>query len=328
LKVNKTTFNASESGALWSAESNESLAITSVVSNVTPNSSSIQLKNTSNPLLLPSGYVKINNEIIKYNSIVNNTLTNIQRAQFGTQVGWHLPGDRAREARFYNVDYSDSPAVVVYYPFLTTELFDETATIDYYAVNAFSAQIVVSANDPGPTSYIEDGVEYYYFQDRAKTNYIVLEGTNPLNGDSNFFRVAGVPTVTQQSKETVTSYSAEIESNIRKYRLKELDIDNEFISNKIYAQIVADHIIGYFADPVRILNVEILGVPQLQLGDLVTIEKFDDIGIANTDFWTIQSTISYDGGIQQSLMLREYSATIDPPELLFTEDGGSEFSIL
>jgi hypothetical protein len=328
LKINKTTFNASESGSLWSAESNESLAITSVVSNVTPNSSSIQLKNTSNPLLLPSGYIKINNEIIKYNSIVNNTLTNIQRAQFGTQIGWHLPGDRAREARFYNVDYSDSPAVVVYYPFLTTESFDETATIDYYAVNAFSAQIVVSANDPGPTSYIEDGVEYYYFQDKAKTNYVVLEGTNPLNGDSNFFRISGVPTVTQQSKETVTSYSAEIESNIRKYRLKELDIDNEFISNKIYAQIVADHIIGYFADPVRILNVEILGVPQLQLGDLVTIEKFDDIGIANTDFWIIQSTISYDGGIQQSLMLREYSATIDPPELLFTEDGGSGFSIL
>lgn len=328
LSINKTTFNASDSGSLWSAESNESLAITSIVGNVTPNSLSIPLKNTSNPLLLPSGYVKINDEIIKYNSIVNNTLTNIQRAQFGTQVGWHLSGDRAREARFYNVDYTDSPAVVVYYPFLTTESFDETATIDYYTVNAFSAQIVVSANDPGPTSYIEDSVEYYYFQDRAKTNYVVLEGTNPLNGDSNFFRVSGVPTVTQQSKETVTAYSAEIESNIRKYRLKELDIDNEFISNKIYAQIVADHIIGYFADPVRILNVEILGVPQLQLGDLVTIQKFDDIGIVDTDFWTIQSTISYDGGIQQSLMLREYSATIDPPELLFTEDGGSGFSIL
>jgi hypothetical protein len=328
VKINKTTFNASDSGALWSAESNESLAITSITSNVTPFSSSIQLKNTSNPLLLPSGYVKINNEIIKYNSIVNNTLTNIERAQFGTQVGWHLTGDRAREARYYNVDYTDSPAVVVYYPFLTTESFDGTASIDYYAVNPFSAQIVVSANDPGPTSYTQDGIEYYYFKDKEKTNYLILEGTNPLNGDSNFFRVSGVPTVTQQSKETVTAYSAQVESSIRKYRLKELDIDNEFISNKVYAQIVADHIIGYFTDPVRILNVEILGVPQLQLGDLVTIEKFDDIGISNTDFWTIQSTISYDGGIQQSLMLREYSATIDPPELLFTEDGGSGFSIL
>jgi hypothetical protein len=217
---------------------------------------------------------------------------------------------------------------VVYYPLLTTESFDGTATIDYYAVNPFSAQVVVSANDPGPTSYIEDGIEYYYFKDKAKTNYLFLEGTNPLNGDNNFFRIAGLPTVTQQSKETVTAYSAQVESSIRKYRLKELDIDNEFISNKVYAQIVADHIIGYFTDPVRILNVGILGVPQLQLGDLVTIEKFDDIGIANTDFWTIQSTISYDGGIQQSLMLREYSDTIDPPELLFTEEGGSGFSIL
>jgi hypothetical protein len=328
LKVNKTTFNSSESGALWSAESNESLAITSAISNVTPTSSSIQLKNTSNPLFLPSGYVKINDEIIKYNSIVNNTLTNIQRAQFGTEVGWHLSGDRVREARFYNVDYTSSPAVVVYYPFLTTESFDGTASIDYYTVNPFSAQIVVSANDPGPTSYTEGGVEYYYFQGKAKTNYVILEGTNPLNGDSNFFRVSGVPTVTQQSKETVTAYSTQVLSNIRKYRLKELDIDNEFISSKIYAQIVADHIIGYFSDPVRILNLEILGVPQLQLGDLVTIEKFDDIGIANTDFWTIQSTISYGGGIQQSLMLREYSATIDPPELLFTEGGGSGYSVL
>jgi hypothetical protein len=159
LKVNKTTFNSSESGALWSADSNESLAVTSAISNVTPTSCSIQLKNTSNPLFLPSGYVKINDEIIKYNSIVNNTLTNIQRAQFGTEVGWHLSGDRVREARFYNVDYTDSPAVVVYYPFLTTESFDGTASIDYYTVNPFSAQIVVSANDPGPTSYTEDGVE-------------------------------------------------------------------------------------------------------------------------------------------------------------------------
>lgn len=322
LKINKTTFNASDSGILWSAESNESLAITSIIEDIGTSSSSIQLKNTSNPLFLPSGYVKINDEIIKYNSIVNNVLTNIERAQFGTQVGRHLSGDRAREARFYNADYNDSPAVVVYYPFLTTESFDGTASIDYYTVNPFSAQIVVSANDPGPTFYVEDGAEYYSFRDKAKTNYVVLEGTNPLSGDSNFFRVAGVPTVTQQSKETVTAYSAQVQSSIRRYRLKELDIDNEFISNKIYAQIVADHVIGYFADPVRILNVEILGVPQLQLGDLVTIEKFDDIGIANTDFWTIQSTISYDGGIQQSLMLREYSATIDPPELLFTEDGG------
>jgi hypothetical protein len=323
LKINKTTFNASDSGNLWTAESNESLAITSIIGDIGTSSSSIQLKNTSNPLFLPSGYVKINNEIIKYNSIVNNVLTNIERAQFGTQVGRHLSGDRAREARLYNANYNDSPAVVVYYPFLTTESFDGTASIDYYTVNPFSAQIVVSANDPGPTFYVEDGAEYYGFRDKAKTNYVVLEGTNPLNGDSNFFRISGVPTVTQQSKETVTAYSAQVQSSIRRYRLKELDIDNEFISSKIYAQIVADHIIGYFSDPVRILNVDILGVPHLQLGDLVTIEKFDDIGIVNTDFWTIQSTISYDGGIQQSLMLREYSVTIDPPELLFTEDGGS-----
>jgi len=322
LKINKTTFNASDSGTLWSAESNESLAITSIIGDVGTSSSSIELKNASNPLFLPSGYVKINNEIIKYNSVVDNVLTNIERAQFGTQVGRHLSGDRAREARFYNADYNDSPAVVVYYPFLTTESFDGTASIDYYTVNPFSAQIVVSANDPGPTFYVENGAEYYSFRGKAKTNYVVLEGTDPLSGDNNFFRVAGVPTVTQQSKETVTAYSAQVQSSIRRYRLKELDIDNEFISSKIYAQIVADHIIGYFSDPVRILNVDILGVPHLQLGDLVTIKKFDDIGIVNTDFWTIQSTITYDGGIQQSLMLREYSATIDPPELLFTEYGG------
>lgn len=328
VKINKTTFNASESGSLWSAEANESLAVTSITRNIDPSSTSIPLKNTSNPLMLPSGYVKINDEIIKYNSIVNNTLTNIERAQFGTKVGWHLSEDRAREARLYNVDYTDSPAVIVYYPFLTTESFEGTSSIDYYTVNPFSAQVVVSANDPGPTSYVEDGVEYYYFGNKEKINYVILEGTNPLTGDNNFFRISGVPTVTEQSKETVTAYSSEIQASVRKYRLKELDIDNEFISNKIYAQIVADHIIGYFSDPVRILNIETLGVPHLQLGDLVTISSFRDIGIENIDFWTIQSSINYDGGIQQSLVLREYSATIDPPELAFTENGGSEFSIL
>jgi hypothetical protein len=317
VKINTAKASASGFQNLWSAEEGESLVVSSIVDNIYPNSTSIKVKNTINPQFLASGYVKIDDEIIKYGGLANNVLLDLQRGMFGTQVSWHPAGSRVREARHYNIEYSSSPAVSVRYPFLTQYIFEDTVSIDRYSVGASSTEIIVSAKDPGLPVLTEGSVDYYFRRAESVSNILILQGSDPLTGVNNSFVISGIPVSSGESQETVTQYSAQILDNIRKYRLKELDINNDFIGNKIYAQIVADHVIGYYSDPIKIMNFEIHGVPTLQLGDLITVSKFEKIGIIDQDFWVIQSTLSYDGGIKQSLSVREYSPTIPAPELNF-----------
>jgi hypothetical protein len=317
VKINTAKASSSGFQNLWSAEEGESLVVSSIVDNIYPNSTSIEVKNTTNPQFLASGYVKIDDEIIKYGGLANNVLLNIQRGMFGTPISWHSAGSRVREARHYNIEYSSSPAVSVRYPFITQYIYEDTVSIDRYSVGASSTEIVVSAKDPGLPVLTESGVDYYFRRAESVSNILILQGSDPLTGVNNSFVISGIPVSSGESQETVTEYSAQMLDNIRKYRLKELDINNDFIGNKIYAQIVADHVIGYYSDPIKIMNFEIHGVPTLQLGDLITVSKFEKIGIIDQDFWVIQSTLSYDGGIKQTLSVREYSPTIPAPELKF-----------
>jgi len=316
VKINKSSFNASETQNLWSAESGESLAVSVIKDIVTPFSTSIRLKNVSEPLWLPSGYIKINDEIIKYERKVNNFLHELTRGMFGTEVGYHNIEDRAREARFYNITYSDSPAVVVNYPFITQDRFEKTVDVDYLASNAFSTKLLISARDPGPSVKTLNGIDYYYTNGPAYTNLVILNGDSPLTDANNYFVISGVSAVTEVSNELITEYSEEVRDNIRKYQIKELEIDNEFIGNKIYAKQFAKHILTYFSDPVRIINLDVIGVPHLQLGDLVTVTSFKALGISNVKFWVIQNSISYDGGLLQSLVLREYSSPAARPKFI------------
>lgn len=322
VKVNKISGYGETDQSLWAAESGESLAVTSITADISPYSTSIPMKNISNPIWLPSGYVKIDDEIIKYNAIIDGNLINLERGYFDTAVSWHSEGSRAREARLYVAEYTNKPAIAVKYPAVTQEFFEGNVSIDRYNLNAFSAEVVVSLNDPGPPVFTEDGIDFYYERGSSYSNVAILEGSDPLTDDDNFFRIAGLSVSTEQSKETITEYSQLLQENIRRYRLKEITIDNEFIGNKEYAQIIAKHIIGYFSDPVQVLNINITAVPNLQLGDLVNIEQFVDFGIVNRKYWVIQSGISYDGGVAQNLILREYADTIDPPELNFKRSDG------
>jgi hypothetical protein len=318
VKVNKSSFNASKTEQIWYAETMESLVVSKITADISPTSNFIPLSNVDDPVWVPSGYVKIDDEIIKYSAINKKKLVNIERGMFGTTPAWHQSQSRAREARYYKVEYSASPAGVVNYPAITQEQFEKAASIDYFVSNNFGAEIVVSANDPGlPVSSVNN-IDYYFKRGTGYSSVIILQGQDPLSGDDNIFEISGVPINTSQSKEVVNTLSADLANNIRRFRLKEITIDNEFIANKNYAQIVADTIIGYFSNPVKIINISCLGVPHLELGDLVTITNFDALGISNEKYWIIENKITYDGGIKQDLVLRQYSESIDNPELKFT----------
>jgi hypothetical protein len=318
VKVNKSSFDANKTEQIWSAETMESLVISKITADISPTSNSIPLNNVDNPVWVPSGYVKIDDEIIKYSAINKKNLVNLERGMFGTTAAWHQSQSRAREARYYKVEYSSSPASIVNYPNITQEQFDKAVSIDYFISNNFTAEIVVSANDPGLAISSINNIDYYFKRGSQYSNVIILQGDDPLSGDNNTFEISGVPVNTSQSKEVVNQLSADLANNIRRFRLKEITIDNEFIANKNYAQIVADTIIGYFSNPVKIINISCLGVPQLQLGDLITITNFSALNIFNEKYWIIENKITYDGGIKQDLVLRQYSESIDNPELKFT----------
>jgi hypothetical protein len=317
VKINKSTFDANSTTPLWSSEQGESLAVTSITSDVTPASTSIPLANVDNPIWTLSGYVKIDNEIIKYDGINGKNLVKLTRGCFNTEIAWHIFGARARELRYYEAKYADSPAVVVNYPFVTQEITENLVDIDYYVSDSFSTKIAVSLKDPGVAAYSNNGVNYFYARGDYYTNIIFLEGKDPLTQSDNFFRISGVAVKNDTAKEVLTNITSEITDNIRKYRLKEIQIDNKFIANKFYAQLVSDYIIGYYKNPIKIFKINTIGVPHLQLGDCVTITNFTDFGMTNQKFWIMNISISYDGGISQSLDLKTFSESIDAPEVKY-----------
>jgi len=281
---------------------------------MTPESSSIALSSSTDPLWLGSGYVKIDDEIIRYNSISGNVLVGLERGYFGTSSSWHPAGSLVREVKYFNVTYSSSVAAGVKYPLITNDFID----IDRFSASAVSAEIIVSVNESAP-----------------KNSIFLLSGTNDLTRISDFFSLSGFVVNNAVSEELVTEVVSELTSNLRRYGVKEIKIDNPFIQNKDYAKLVADYIIGYYKEPVRILQIEVLAVPNLQLGDLITISQLEDLGVVNKQYWIASNSISYDGGVTQSLSLRAYGDTIPKPGFTFgstpvdyvspVEEGGGYF---
>lgn len=296
VSVNNISLSGYSYEAIWNAPTNESLAVTTLTSDVYINSSSLPLSSTADPQWPDSGYVKIDNEIIKYSYIAGNSLGGIERGLFNTEPAYHISGSKVREARSYEAIYSSSPATSVKYPLITNDKVD----IDYYVSNSYKTNIVVSLNSSVDAGEIE-----------------MLNGKNPKTEIEDFFEIVGIPVSISSSKELISSVAAEIRDNIRKYGIKELQVDNEFIQNKKYAEIFVNHIISYYKNPIRNLSISTLAVPVLQLGDLITIEQFADLGIVDEKFWVISNAISFDGTLQQSLSLLSYTQTADPVEFTF-----------
>jgi hypothetical protein len=284
---------------LWTVPDGDSLAITTLTSLLTPSSTKVPVSSVTSPQWDGSGYIKIDDEIMRYKSIDGLNFSNLDRGLFGTKKDWHDSGSKVREAKYYSFTYSSAPALDVRYPLVTNPNID----IDYVLSSSFNSDIVLSANSSN-----------------AVNSIIYIQGTNPITTIADGASLVGIPVAQSVGSELITELSADIGTNIRRYRLKELTIDNPYIQSKITAQIIADHIIGYYAEPIRILSLEITGIPNIQLGDLITIDNFADLGIVSKDYWVVESSITYDGGIQQSLSLRAYTDTIDPPEFTFASE--------
>ena len=296
VAVKKVSVESTSTSGLWSASDGESLITGTLSSSISPESTGVTLTSATDPYWFNSGYIKIDDEIIRYNDISGNVLGKLERGYFGTAVSWHAAGSLVREVKYFNIVYSSKPAAAVKYPLLTNNFVD----VDRFSATSGSAEIIVSVSEGAP-----------------KNATYLLSGTNALTSIKDGFSLAGVAVSNSENEELVTDMASEITSNLRRYGVKELKIDNPFIQNKDYAKLIADYVLGYYKEPVRILDIQTLAVPNLQLGDLITISKFEDLGIVNKKYWIVSISMSYDGGITQNLSLRAYGDTIQRPGFTF-----------
>jgi hypothetical protein len=89
------------------------------------------------------------------------------------------------------------------------------------------------------------------------------------------------------------------------YGLKEIVIENEFITDLEHAKKIATFIISKMSDPVPVLNLNITPTPMIQLGDRVKISSMDSFDIINGEYWVISTEISYGNQPSQSVVIRK-----------------------
>jgi hypothetical protein len=278
--------------ALWRANANSSLRCTVLTSNITANANVAYVSSTVNPPWPENGYVKIDNEIIKYLTKTAVSFNNLERAQFQTTAASHNSNTKVRETRYYDLKFEKTPAFNIRSPFITAIEIEEPDLVEIYKFipNAYGAELIVNASN-----------------NLSSGEIVLLEGTNPLTKYNYNFSIAGAAVVISEQEVQLKKQSATNSESIKKYGLKDVEIQSEFISDAEHAKRLANFIIDKTKLPVPILNVSIAAMPTLQMGDRIRISNMSSIGIVNTDYWVISQNMSFGDSISHSLVLRQVS---------------------
>jgi len=295
--VNPTIKKNIGINSLWRAPNNHSVTVTKLASDpLSASATQMLVDNISDPPWPEKGYVKINSEIIKYDSTTGSQLLELTRGQFGTTAAEHARLSIVRETKFYQFGWTQAPAVDIKDPFIAAIEFEnpDLVEIERFIKKPYSGEIVISATTDVPIESNSGQV-------------VLLDGKNEYTGVEYFTSIAGVAISDAGATSEVNSKSANYSDSIRKYGLKEIKINNRFFSDEDYAQRIADFLISKMENGSPILDVNVISMPRLQLGDRVTISSLEQLGISNRDYWVIESKIEYTGGVKQKLTLREVS---------------------
>lgn len=289
VMINPMTSINSGFQSIWTPNGEQSLAVTRLGASIGASATSASVSGDLVEQAWPAkGYFKLGNEIIKYGSRNVNTFSDLERGVFGTTPAPHASSKILREARYYDVKYSNAPAIGVQRPFISAEFYYELVDIDLFKATPFAAKVVVSAKE----KVIE-----------RERPFVWLQGTD-LEGESNYFSIAGIPLIEEAGTEEVVEEERFINRQ-RRGSKKELVIDNKFIQNEKIAATIADYLFSHFKDPVPVVTVETMGLPHLELGDRVKIANLDQLGIVDEEYWIISINTDYDGGLRDSLVLRK-----------------------
>lgn len=296
VQVSNPTIEAAGLQGLWRPPSPSTVTVTglSVDMGVSDTTMSVTTTEGEYPWY-DSGYLKVGDEIIQYNSKTSNTFEGLTRGLFGTAAAEHtaLTGGlttKVKETKYFQIKYGKSPAIGVDRPLIAAIDFEDPtlAVIDVWEATPFGAEFVTSASD-----------------DVGIGDLVYLEGKNDINSLEYFTSVAGIPVSVQSASQQVVQQSAENHPSIKKYGLKSIEIANKFVTSAAWADVIAGFIRDKFQDVVMVLSVDIAGIPQLQLGDRVKIGTFDNLSISNKEYWVIQIDSTIGSGISQKLVLRE-----------------------
>ena len=302
LQVNKITVNVTDQSpltsgrqGLWSPPDNSSLGVVTLRSTINTTATIIPVNTTNNPPFPTSGYVQIDNEIIKYSSIDDNNfiLNSISdRGQFDTVIAGHGEGAPVRESRYYQIKYDNAPAFDVYKPYVSAiqDTVPPKIVMSRYIANAYTAELILSAS----TSVVSGNIAY-------------IQGTNPKTEEQDFTSISGVPVKKQEGANQIKSQSATLSDDIKRYGLKEVVIDNEYIYTASKAQEIADFLISKFKEPIPVLNITSMAIPTLQIGDKITISSLRSLDIVNTDYWVVSHNLSVGETLEHSITLRKVS---------------------
>jgi hypothetical protein len=121
----------------------------------------------------------------------------------------------------------------------------------------------------------------------------------------NYTAIAGVPVVKQESSNLVKKQTASFSEDIRKYGLKEVVIENSYIYSADKAQQIADFLIDKFKEPVPVLQIKTMAIPNIQIGDRIRISELTSLNIENTDYWVVSHSLSVGDSLDHSLTLRK-----------------------
>jgi hypothetical protein len=275
---------------LWSLEDGTTLAVGKLNANIASNAASVPMVTTDKPYFPKSGYVKLDDEIIRYESKTANSLDTLTRAYFNTVAAAHTANTLVREVQQYTITYNSSPAYQVQNPLISGIFNKKPALVEIvkYEPNAYKANLIVAASQ-----YAPDATEVW------------LKGTDELNNEQSVTSIAGVPIVVQQTNNDIREQTNTLSDNIRLYGLKEIVIENEFITNLAHAKTIADFIISKMSEPVPVLNITITPTPTIQLGDRIRISSMDSFDIINGDYWVISAEIGYGSQPTQSMVIRK-----------------------
>jgi hypothetical protein len=298
VKVSSVANTLSGTQPLWSAPDPTTLATVKLTGDIEPEDTFIPVSATTDPVFANTGYLamsktvdsEVKTEILKYLSKTETSFLQVQRGMFDTTPLSFVADTKVREARYYEVNYDKSPAIAVNQPFIIGINDEDPDIINVlkFENNSYTAKLVIAAavtNDFGSIVY--------------------AQGKNPITEKDYFTSISGIPVLVTESSEQVTEQVESLGENIRKYGLKELTIDSPYITSLEHAGRIAKFIIEKMKDPVPIVNIEIMSIPTLQLGDRIQITSLDAFGIINGEYWVISQEFSYGASVNHSLILRK-----------------------
>ena len=299
LQANKVTVNVSGIAAtlqsrqrLWGPDDPTTLGVVTLSSNINSSANTITVNSTDNPPFPKNGYIKIDNEIIKYNSLSSNAFKDVERGQFNTTAASHTANTKVREVRYFDIKYDKAPAFNVQNPFVSAIQYEDIPLVEIHSFKptGYGAELIFAASN-----------------NVSSGTFVYLQGTSPLTGFQQLTSVAGTPIITTEQSSQVKSQSASLASDIRKYGLKEIVIDNPYISSSDHAKKLADFMISKMADPVPVLTINAMAMPKVQLGDRIKIVNLETLGISNTEYWVTSHTLSVGDTLDHSITLRKVS---------------------